>query len=123
MRTVGRVFGRLRATSAVNLVVDATLFLATVTVMLSGLMLSQVIAAALGVSVTPSVTWHVAHAWSANATIVFMLLHFALHASWFARVFNSLFTPSPTAARIPSTTPVFVAEEPSAPMRGFGGDR
>ena len=55
---VGRRFGaRLRVTPRVNLVVDAGLFVAAVTVMLSGLMVSQSIAGALGLVIVPDSTW------------------------------------------------------------------
>lgn len=86
LRVVARFLGKVRAASRVNLLVDALLFVATVTVMLSGLMVSQAIASALGVTVVPSAAWHLAHAFSARAVIALMGVHFALHWRWIARV-------------------------------------
>ena len=85
-RTVTRFLRRIRLMSRTNLVVDGLLFVATVTVMLSGMMVSQAIASTLGMTVVPSMAWHVAHAFSARAVMVLMLAHLALHWRWVARV-------------------------------------
>lgn len=102
-RTAAKVLGRLRAVSRANLVVDTLLFVATVTVMLSGMMVSQAIAAALGVTVVPSVAWHLAHAVSARVVIVVMLGHFALHWRWVLRVARGMI--SRIASTVAPTTP------------------
>lgn len=86
VHTVVRFVRTMRTMSRANLVVDIGLFVATVTVMLSGMMVSQAIASALGVTIVPSMAWHVAHAFSARAVIVLMLAHFALHWRWVLRV-------------------------------------
>lgn len=80
---------RLFHASRLNLIVDATLFVATVAVMLSGVMVSQVALAAFGLSVTPSAAWVALHAVSADMTVVLLITHFALHATWFARVLGA----------------------------------
>lgn len=95
MHTAKRIVAKLREVSALNLAVDAALFVATVTVMLSGFMVSQVIASALGVTAVPSVTWHVVHSASATATIVLLLAHFALHLPWAIRVLKRTLTEQP----------------------------
>jgi hypothetical protein len=81
---------KLRAMPKVNLVVDAALFVAAVTVMLSGLLISQSVAPALGVSIVPSALWVSTHSWSADATILLVLVHFALHWRWIVNVAGRL---------------------------------
>ena len=83
---LSRFAARLRATAKVNLVVDAALFVAAVTVMLSGLLVSQYVARALGFAVTPAPVWVSTHRWSADAAILLLLVHFALHWRWIVRV-------------------------------------
>lgn len=86
VRVTASFLDRLFHASRLNLIVDTTLFVATVAVMLSGLMISQVSLAAFGIAVAPSAAWVALHAVSADATILLLVVHFALHASWFARV-------------------------------------
>jgi hypothetical protein len=84
----------VRATPKVNLVVDVALFVAGVTVMLSGLLVSQHVLRAVGISVTPTALWVSTHRWSADATILLLLVHFALHWRWILRVAGKLGQPS-----------------------------
>lgn len=83
LRVVGRARSRLAATSFANLIVDAGLFLATVTVMVSGLAISTVVSRTLGTPTTATQLWDSVHLLSADATIALMLVHFALHWKWF----------------------------------------
>jgi hypothetical protein len=85
-----RFAGRLRATPKVNLVVDAALFIVAVTVMLSGLLISQSVAGAFGITIVPSSLWVSTHSWSADATILLLLVHFALHWRWIVNVAGKL---------------------------------
>ncbi len=80
---------RLRATTAVNAMVDVALFVAAVAVVLSGLVISQAVLPALGISLGATSIWYSLHSLSADATVVLMLVHFALHAKWMAAVLNS----------------------------------
>jgi hypothetical protein len=82
LQVLRRLAQRLRAMSKVNLVVDAALFVALVTVTLSGLLISQAVAGSLGVTIPPDPLWTSTHAWSADATILLLLVHFALHWRW-----------------------------------------
>jgi hypothetical protein len=97
MRVAARLFASIRAASKVNLVVDALLFGASVTVMLSGLMVSQVIAAAAGVTAASGGLWSAVHALSAYGTMTLLAVHFALHASWIARTIRGI---RPTSAEL-----------------------
>lgn len=86
-----RRFGqKLRATPKVNLTVDVALFIVAVTVMLSGLLISQSVARALGIAIIPNALWVDTHAWSADATILLLLVHFALHWRWIVNVAGKL---------------------------------
>jgi hypothetical protein len=83
----------VRATPKINLVVDAALFVAAVTVMLSGLLVSQYVLRAVDITVTPTALWVSAHRWSADATILLLLVHFALHWRWILRAAGRLGRP------------------------------
>lgn len=80
----------MRTTPRVNLVVDAALFVVAVTVMLSGLQISQSVARSLGVTIAPSSLWVSTHAWSADATILLLLVHVALHWRWIVKTAGRL---------------------------------
>lgn len=89
LRTIARFVNRARTMSRVNLGVDIALFLATVTVMLSGFMVSQVIASTLGLALSVTAAWSTLHALSATATIGLLLVHLGLHVPWAVRVTQS----------------------------------
>jgi hypothetical protein len=80
---VARTFvARLLSVSRLNFVVDVGLFVASVTVMVSGIMVAPALLEPLGVHFTPTYAWHLVHSWSADATIVLFALHAALHWRW-----------------------------------------
>jgi len=89
LRSGAKLIDRLSTVSRVNLVVDVALFVAAVTVTVSGLMVSQAISSALGFSVTATALWTSAHSLSADATVLLLFAHFALHAKWMAKVLQS----------------------------------
>ena len=87
----------VKTTPKVNLVVDGALFVAAVTVMLSGLLVSQYVLPALGLRVTPTALWVTTHRWSADATMLLLLVHFALHWRWIVRAAGRLGRPRVSA--------------------------
>ncbi len=91
----------VRTTPKVNLVVDAALFVVAITVTLSGLLISQSVAGAMGVTITPSSLWVSTHAWSADATMVLLLVHFVLHWRWIANAAGKLGRKRPQAPADP----------------------
>jgi Domain of unknown function (DUF4405) len=93
LRILSRFTEMVRATPRINIVVDAVLFVAAVTVMLSGLLISQYVARAVGLTITPTALWVTTHRWSADATMLLLLVHFALHWRWIARVAGKLGRP------------------------------
>jgi hypothetical protein len=82
LRVMSTFADKLWHGSRLDLVVDAALFVLGVTAMVSGLMVSQVVAPALGVTITPTTIWVSVHAWSADFTIVLLLVHAGLHWRW-----------------------------------------
>jgi hypothetical protein len=80
----------VKTTPKVNLVVDTALFVTAVTVMLSGLFVSQYVLRAFGLQVTPTALWVTTHRWSADATMLLLLVHFALHWRWIVKVAGKL---------------------------------
>jgi len=97
LRITSTFLDRLFHASRLNLVVDALLFVSSVAVMLSGLMVSQVVAGAFGAAATPTAIWVAMHAVTADTTIVLLIAHFALHASWVTRALGV--RPAPSAPR------------------------
>ncbi len=86
VRTAVSFLATLRATSRVNLVVDAVLFVATVTVMLSGFMVSRTLSGMAGWVPATAVLWHQAHSVSADVTMYALVVHAILHWRWIANV-------------------------------------
>lgn len=83
---------RLRNKSRVDLLVDIALFVSTVAVMLSGLLISQAISGFLGVAINPSALWVAVHSVSADLTIALLLVHLALHWRWMLNAARKLTT-------------------------------
>lgn len=90
VRTARKVAEKLAATSRANFVVDVALFVSTVTVTVSGFMVSPGLLGLVGIHLSQTLLWSVVHLWSANATIALIGVHFALHGSWFLATFKKL---------------------------------
>lgn len=90
VRIAKTFWSKLLSMSRLNFVIDVALFASAVTVMLSGLAVSQVIAGTMGLASTAGVAWHVLHSSSAMLTLFLLMAHFALHAEWFVRAIGLL---------------------------------
>ena len=101
LRIINRFAEIVRTTPKVNIVVDAALFVAAVTVMLSGLLISQYVARAVGVKIVPTSLWVTAHRWSADATMALLLVHFGLHWRWIVKTAGKLGRPRRNVADDP----------------------
>jgi hypothetical protein len=104
IRVAAKLAVRLKAASRANFVVDLVLFLATVTVMLSGVMVLPGVVPTENGTVVLGV-WLRAHRLSSDVAVVAMLVHFALHARWMAHVARRSFAPKPGRHAIGSAVP------------------
>lgn len=77
-------FKKLFHTSRLKFVVDALMFLAVTTVMMSGIMISRSVSAALGIELVSNPAWRFLHSLSANLSMGLVGLHFALNWRWVA---------------------------------------
>ena len=93
LRIARTFFQRLMSMSRLNLVIDAALFVSAVCVMVSGVMVSPMLLAMLGVHGVQSPVWHAVHAWSANATIAGLAVHGVVHWRWLYRTAAKLVGP------------------------------
>lgn len=76
-------FRKLFHASRLQFVVDVLLFVAFITVMTSGLAISQNVLAFVGIAnLARNPVWKQIHSLSANLTIIAAGLHFALHWDW-----------------------------------------
>lgn len=77
-----RFFHLLFHESRFNYLVDFLVFLSFITVMLSGLLISRTITQTLGIQFQVTRAWHEIHSFSADATLLLIGLHFAMHWKW-----------------------------------------
>ncbi len=68
--------------SRLNIVVDSLLFVAMTAAMLSGILISKSVLATFGVQLEVGRAWRSLHSLSADASILLVALHFALHWKW-----------------------------------------
>lgn len=109
VKTVLRFVDAARNASRVNLIVDTLLFLSTVAVMVSGLVISTALPGLLGVTTAHSIIWYALHSVSADATILLMLVHLGLHWRWIARTVGRLVSPIDAPRQQPVGEPARVA--------------
>lgn len=98
VRILSTFIDRLIHTSRLNFVVDVGLLVSTVAVMLSGFMVSPILIAPFGIHPANALVWHFVHVWTANATILLLAIHGALHWRWFLSTAKRL-AEAPTPAR------------------------
>jgi hypothetical protein len=89
--------------SRLNYVLDALLFTSFVTVNLSGLLISRSILATFGIQLNVTPAWRSIHSLSADATMLLIALHFALHWKWIVNTIGRyVVTPLRSLFRRPS---------------------
>ncbi len=82
-------FKKLIHQSRLNFVVDSLFFIAMTGAMLSGLMISKDVLATLGINLGEvSRSWRSIHSFSADASLVFLAIHTALHWKWITTNFT-----------------------------------
>jgi hypothetical protein len=92
VRVASKLAARLKAGPRINFIVDATLFIATVTVMLSGVMVLPGVVSTADGTVMLGV-WLKAHDLASDVTILAMLVHLFLHAGWMTDVAHRALAP------------------------------
>lgn len=80
-RTADRIFEKLKAASRVNFFLDVVLFVATVTLMLSGIVVLPGVLVPDPNSLVDDV-WRGVHAMSSDTVLVLLVVHLLLHAKW-----------------------------------------
>lgn len=98
VRVASTLLGRLGQMSALNLVVDVSLFVVTVACITSGLAVSQVITATLGIAAGGNLLWSALHSISAAGTIALLVVHVGLHWRWIVKVARRTFGAPATPA-------------------------
>jgi hypothetical protein len=113
-----KLFQRLSRMPRINLVIDAALFLSAVCAMLSGFMVSPELLAPFGLHPGQPLLWHNVHGWSADATIIALVVHGAAHWRWLqsaAAKLAGVSTPGPAMQAISSAGDVSVLSRRRAP--------
>lgn len=77
--------------SRINYILNWALFFDGVLIMLSGLMVSEAVMPAFGLTLPPNFMWRELHEVSTNLSILLMGLHMALHWNWIKSTTKRLF--------------------------------
>ena len=81
-----RFFGKAQAIARVNYVLNLLLFIALVTIIFTGLMISETVLPLLGIAAAQNSLWRGVHGAAANLFILLTALHVALHWQWLANL-------------------------------------
>lgn len=87
-----RLFRGAQASARVNYLLNALLFVDMTVIIFTGLMISRVALPLIGIRTGESGVWHGLHTQSANAFLLLLGLHIALHWSWIVNTVKRLFT-------------------------------
>jgi hypothetical protein len=100
-----RLFGRMNTRTRLNYILNSLLFIAFTLIIASGLMISEEILPLLGLQLEHSRFWRWLHGTAADASILVIGLHVALHWSWIVNMFKRMLgkrkpiTTAPTGQR------------------------
>lgn len=95
-----RLFSRWLNGARVNYVLNWFLFVDGVLIMLSGIMISESVVPALGITLSANFSWRSLHDLSANISLILMGLHVALHWNWIVNTIKRLFVRGDPAATL-----------------------
>ncbi len=105
LAVTAQFFRNLFHSTRLNYLIDLLTLLAFVMVMLSGVLISRSVLPALGLQSQVGGAWRMLHSFSANAALVMVGLHFALHWKWIV-----------SAVRRHGMFPVFRRPQPLTPV-------
>lgn len=100
-----RLLGKLPRRTRLNYALNAMLFVAMTLLIFSGLMISEVALPAVGLRLSESFAWRSLHFQAADAALILLGLHVALHWKWIAGT-TRRYVIAPIVARIPGRRPV-----------------
>ena len=83
-----RFLGRLAFVSRLNYILNWLLFMDGILIMVSGIMISEAVVPALGLSLPRNFAWRSLHDMSANFSLLLLGLHTALHWGWIVNAFK-----------------------------------
>lgn len=100
-----RLFGHVTGEARVNYILNWLFFIDMTIVLFTGIMISEAVLPALGLSVAHSFAWRRLHDLSANLALLILGLHVALHWRWIVNTTKGFF------GRVRATTSVTTAAE------------
>lgn len=107
-----RFFKNAAWMARINYVLNSLLFITMTVVMLSGLLISEIALPTLGIPLRGEWTWRQIHTLSADAVLVLVGLHIALHWQWVVDALKR-YVPRPFAPKAPAkATPPPPQEHP-----------
>jgi hypothetical protein len=86
-----RIFTKGLNGSRTNYILNWLMFIDGILIMLSGIMISESVIPAFGLSLPMNFTWRGLHDMSANIAMLLMGLHITLHWNWIVSTFGRLF--------------------------------
>ena len=111
-----RFFGKAQWSARVNYILNALLFIDITLIIFSGLMISEVALAQLGIQLAQSGIWRGLHETTANLFLVLVGLHVALHWQWIINMVKR-FVITPLAPRSAPQLSVGASEAEQAPQQ------
>lgn len=94
-----KFLGRVSGMARLNYLLNLALFIDMVVLIFSGLAISKIAMPALGVQLAEGGAWKMLHHTTADAAVVIVGAHVALHWSWIVKTFKK-YVVSPIAARL-----------------------
>lgn len=86
--TTRRAFGKIAAQARINYILNTLLFIAMTILIFTGLMISEVALPGLAIQLQPNAAWRFLHSFSADAVLIIVGLHVALHWKWIVNAFR-----------------------------------
>ena len=120
VETTKRFFGRKKAASRLNYVLDMLIYLGFTTIIFTGLMISESFLPFLGIRVSENHFWQEVHFITVDVTLFLVALHFALHWKWIVTVVRRyLIDPFKKDTTSKSRNPKSVAFSSTKPKPSF----